>query len=75
MINELKEFKQLLLKINDLEQEIEKKAEKIRSYYKYQNEETDSISEDFIVTVVNRYGWDEADEFIDSLIEYEGEDD
>lgn len=42
-------------------------AERIRSHYKYQNEETDSMSENFIVSYFNTVG--ELEGLLDSINE------
>ena len=67
----LNKFKEKLVKAYELEQEIKKEANEIRSWYKYQNEETRSISEDLIVNISNDGCYEEASEYIDDLIEYE----
>lgn len=65
--NKIKDFKEKALKLMGLEEELDKLAEDIRSFFKHQNESTGSLSEDFIVTVVNRYSWEEAIEFLEEL--------
>ena len=69
--DKLNKFKEKLVKAYELEQEIKKEAEEIRSWYKHQNEETRSISEDFIVNIANYGDYGEAAESIDELIAYE----
>lgn len=71
MKNQLVKFKKLLLDIDSKFVLAFGLVEEIRSYYKYQNEETDSISEDLIVGFCNCNEVCHLIDNIDDLIEYE----
>lgn len=73
MKKELESFKNKLENIQKSISDLKSEAENIRSYYKYQNEETRSISEDFIVSYSNCSDIECIIDSIDSLIEYEEE--
>ena len=69
-LNKTKEKLAIIKKmIDDLKSEMEE----IRGHYKYQNDETRSISEDLIVNYSNRSEIDQWDESIDELINWEEE--
>ncbi len=72
---QLEEVRNELLDVHSRLIELFKKSEEIRKYYKYQNSDTDSISESFIVSHANIIG----DIYgltcdLDELIEIEDED-
>jgi len=71
MKDKLTKMKESLRKLHNLQQQVKSEAEEIRTYYKHQNEETRSISEDFIVNIANDGDPEEAEAFIDDLIAYE----
>ena len=68
---DIKHFKEKLIKLQEDFENLEKEAENIRSWYKYQNETTDSYSESFIVNFKYFDGFESVIEDLDSLIEYE----
>lgn len=67
----LEQFKSKLQSIQKQFESLKKEAEEIRSWYKYQNETTDSYSEAFIVNFSYFDGFESIIDDIDSLIEYE----
>jgi hypothetical protein len=56
MKTQLEEVKNELLGVHSRLVELFKKSEEIRKYYKYQNRETDSVSESFIIGHANIIG-------------------
>lgn len=56
MKDEALKLKEEVSEIHKKLQQLFKKAEKIRQFYKHQNEELDSISESFIVNFNNSIG-------------------
>lgn len=72
MKKETSELREEISSIHKEMQQLFKKVEKVRSYYKYQCEETDSSSESFIINFNNLIG----DTYgvicdLDELIEWE----
>lgn len=63
-------FKKKAEEAINLQSELENIANNIRSFFKYQNESTDSKSEQFIVTVVNEYCLDDALEMLEELEDF-----
>lgn len=70
---ELVNLKLKLRKMKNIYDEITYDMNKLRDYYKYQNGDTDSCSEDIIVTFSNYMEIDSIIDGIDELIEYENE--
>ena len=62
----LKKIKPILSELESLKKQIKSAGEEVRSYYKYQNTDSDYTSETLIVDIANEYYIDDG---VDELLE------
>ena len=73
MLKKLKELRDKVQQLDEQAKLLSKEMTDIRQYYKYQNDQTDSISEDLIVTYANMSDLQSLVDSLEELIEYEEE--